>query len=211
MSRRELRKSGKRASRPRGSGDDGRAAAAQVSSARGVLSARFALRYLAIAALLFSAYAFPYGSFGISETAFDAYLAGYARLVGGVLGVFEPGIHVRDTLLEGRTSLQIVKSCDAIEAKLLLGSAILAFPAALTRKVLALLLGIGLLTALNVLRIVTLYYVILERRDAFEFVHVELWPLLMVVATAMLFLGSLRLMEPRNRDPDVRSLGHAAS
>jgi exosortase/archaeosortase family protein len=171
---------------------------------------RFALRYFAIAAILFSIYAFPYDSFGIGETWFEAYLSGYARLAGAALSLVEPAISVHGTFITGRTSLQIVKSCDAMDAKLLFASAILAFHAPLLPKLLAMLGGLLALTALNVLRIGSLYYIILMSRDAFEIAHLEVWPLVMVVATCALFFGSAKLMQARPQG-GAGPLGHAAS
>ena len=94
----------------------------------------------------------------------------------------------------GKASLQIVRSCDAMEINILLAAAILAFPGAPLKKALALALGLAGVAVLNITRIVTLYYVLLGRQGAFEFLHLELWPLVMVVAAAALFVGATRFM-----------------
>ena len=59
--------------------------------------ARFALKYALIAGVLFAIYAFPFDLFGAKQDWLAGYLAGYARLAGGVLGWFEPGIVVERT------------------------------------------------------------------------------------------------------------------
>jgi hypothetical protein len=68
---------------------------------------RYAVRFLLIAGVLFSLYTFPYAEHGLSERWFESYLAGYARLVGEVLRLFEPGISVEGTTIHGRYALNI--------------------------------------------------------------------------------------------------------
>lgn len=167
----------------------------------------FAFRFVLIAAGLFGIYAFPYTAMGVSDGWFQRYLAGYARLVGWILSLFEPDVVVRGNSIIGQASLQIVKSCDAMEAKLLLTAAILASPGGIARKLLAVGAGLFALTVINVLRIVTLYYVVTTSRRWFDFVHLELWPLLMIAAASGLFLLAIRFLQPVSLQPSTP--GHA--
>jgi hypothetical protein len=57
----------------------------------------FALRYALIAGAAFIAYGFPYAERGFIERGFQLYLAAYARIVGAVLGWFEPGLTMTGT------------------------------------------------------------------------------------------------------------------
>lgn len=147
------------------------------------------------AGVLFGVYAFPYAQYGVSEAWFAEYLGAYARLVGWVLNLFESGMHVEGATVFGRVTLHIAKSCDAMESKLLFVAAVLAFPAPATRKLPVLALGLCGLTLINVARIVTLYFVLVRNRAAFDFFHLELLPLVMVASTALLFVASTRFMQ----------------
>lgn len=133
-------------------------------------------------------YAFPYGELGLSERWFESYLAAYARLVGHVLGVFEPSVRVDGTLITGRYSLRIVKTCDAMEANALFAAAVLALAGPWRRKLGALALGLVALVTANVLRIATLYYAGALAPSTFRALHEEVWPLVLIALAAVAFV-----------------------
>jgi len=152
------------------------------------LRVRFAITFVVIAGLLFSVYTFPYAENGIREGWFAAYLRGYARLSGHVLALFDPSVTVLGQDIVGRYNLSIVKNCDAMEANILFVSAVLAFPSSVRARLVGVGVGLPVLVTLNVLRICTLYFVGLLLPGAFEFFHLELWPLLIVAAGVAAFL-----------------------
>lgn len=169
--------------------------------------ARHALHFVLIAGALFALYSFPYAESGISERFMQRYLSGYAELVGLVLGWFEPGVRVDGNTVLGTASLQIVKSCDAMEANILFAAAVLAFPAPTKRKLVALVVGVLAITVVNVIRISALYYVLVQRPRSFEFWHLELWPLLMIATSASLFFVSTRFLLAKNEnESEARAL-----
>jgi exosortase/archaeosortase family protein len=155
---------------------------------------RFVLIFCSSAALLLLLYCFPYREHGISERGFDAFFAGYARLAHALIRLVDPSALVVGSEIHGRFSVRIIKGCDAMETNILFVSAVLAFPAKLPRKVGAALLGLLLLTALNLLRIASLYAAGAARPDVLELLHLEVWPFVMIAVAALLFLGSTTLM-----------------
>jgi exosortase/archaeosortase family protein len=152
------------------------------------LGARFALRFALIAGAFFAVYCFPYAEHGISERWFERYLSAYASMAGGVLSLFEPSVHVTGTNIVGRIPLQIVKNCDAIEINVLFVAAVLAFPGLTSKRLVAAVVGVVLLVVANIIRICSLYYVGIYAPSSFEFFHLELWPLVLVVLAAVNFL-----------------------
>ena len=148
---------------------------------------RFALRFAAVAAALFSIYAYPYPEHGRAERWFGSYLHAYARLGGAVISVFDRTATVTGNVIAGRFSLSIVKTCDAMEANLLFIAAVVAFPGRWTRRLVAAAAGVAALVVLNVTRICSLYFVGVHAPSAFELLHIEIWPLLLVVAAAIDF------------------------
>jgi exosortase/archaeosortase family protein len=149
---------------------------------------RFALAFGAISAVLLGLYAFPYQELGLSEQWFNGYLSAYARLVGKILGCVESGVHVDGTLITGRYSLRIVKTCDAMEANVLFSAAVLALGGPWRKKLGALALGLLALIAANVLRISTLYYAGALAPRTFRVLHEEVWPLVLVAFAGGAFL-----------------------
>lgn len=150
---------------------------------------RFALTFIVVAGVLFSLYSFPYRPDGTAERWFHKYLAAYAHLAGAVLSVFDRAVRVNGTVIDGRFSLNIVKSCDAMEANLLFVAAIFAWPARWRRKLTAAVLGVIALVGVNVIRICTLYAIGVHFPTAFEFFHIEFWPLLIIAVAMAEFVG----------------------
>jgi exosortase H (IPTLxxWG-CTERM-specific) len=171
------------------------ASASAVRSTFERLGLRFALLYAGIAGVLFGVYAFPFELFGATEDWLHGYLAGYARLAGTVLSVFDASVNVNDTVIQGRYPLQIVRNCDAADVNILFVSAVLAFPAPWRRKLAPLALGMAALVVANVTRICSLYYLGVADPAWFHTAHEEVWPLLLVAFTAGLFLICMRYFE----------------
>lgn len=153
-----------------------------------LLRLRFAIGFIVVAGALFSVYTFPYEESGISERWFAAYLSLYARLAGGILSQFDPTLTVSGQDILGRFNLRIVKNCDAMEANILFAAAVLAFPGAWGKRLVGVFFGVPVLVAINVLRICSLYYVGIHLPGAFEFFHLELWPLVMTASAVIVFL-----------------------
>jgi exosortase H (IPTLxxWG-CTERM-specific) len=95
-----------------------------------------------------------------------------------------------------RFAVKVTNGCDGIELSLLLLAAVVAFPSSLRRKLAGLLLGLGLVAALNFLRVVTLWLIGAHWPRGFDFVHFNLWPLLLIVGTLAFYLTWLRRGAP---------------
>jgi exosortase/archaeosortase family protein len=151
-------------------------------------SLRYAALFALIGGALFAVYCFPYAEHGGAASGFAWYLAGYARLAGSLLALGEPSLQVVGNRILGRFSIEIVKNCDAMEANILFVSAVLAFPATLWRRLVAMSAGLLVLIAANLLRICALYYIGAFAHSVFEFAHMELFPLLLVVIAVVEFV-----------------------
>ncbi|MCG5053294.1 MAG: archaeosortase/exosortase family protein [Myxococcales bacterium] len=172
---------------------------------------RFAARFSLVAGALFLLYAYPYPPHGFADRLFQHYLDGYARLVAFALQFFEPDVRAHEAVIFGRSTLKIVKSCDAMEAKLLMASALAASPGVWWRKLTAIAVGLLVMTAVNVARIMILYYVRVYRDASFELFHVEILPLFMILSAGALFLASLRFLHASDPEPPPPSRGRGAS
>jgi exosortase/archaeosortase family protein len=150
---------------------------------------RFAVVFAVVGGVLLTLYSFPYAEHGVREDWFARYLALYARLAGLVLRVFDSGVRVVGNDIVGRTSLTVAKNCDAMDVTLLFAAAVVAFPATWRRRLAGIAAGVAGITAVNVLRIASLYFVDLRWPSAFETIHAEVWPLAIVALAAAAFLA----------------------
>jgi exosortase/archaeosortase family protein len=162
---------------------------------------RFIAVFSVVALVLLAAYSFPYAAYGIRETWFARYLSAYARIAGAVLRLGDPTVRVMNDELVGRISLTVAKNCDAMDVNILFGAAILAFPARWRRRAVGLGVGILLLVVANVIRIVSLYSVGVHWPRAFDVVHAEVWPLMMVALAVGTFIAWTRWVGRRDREP----------
>jgi exosortase/archaeosortase family protein len=130
----------------------------------------------------------------------------YARLAGGALALLEPHIVVHGQEILGRYGLRIVRGCDAVDAQILLASALFASRSyALRWRIVGALGGFLVLTMANVTRIACLYFVGANWPAYFDFFHHELWPLLLILLACAVFLGWARAAPGREEVHDVFS------
>jgi exosortase/archaeosortase family protein len=149
---------------------------------------RFAIVFVAVAGSLLTLYSFPYAEHGVREDWFVSYLAVYARLAGSVLRLIDHTVHVVGADIVGRVSFTVAKNCDAMDVNILFVSAIVAFPAPWSRRAVGIGAGLVLLVVINILRIVSLYFVDVHWPGAFEYLHAEIWPFAIVALAVAGFL-----------------------
>ena len=103
----------------------------------------------------------------------------------------------------GTFIVSIERGCNGIEAVIILVSAILAFPAPWKHKLSGLLFGFLAIQLLNVVRIVSLFYLGLWSEVWFKWFHEYLWQALIVLDALIVFLVWLRYvpMKPREAAP----------
>lgn len=104
-----------------------------------------------------------------------------------MLAPLEQVLAQQNHLLSAKADLEIVRGCDGAGVLFLVVSAIVAFPSTGRRKLIGLLLGIGLIYLINLLRISALYFIIAYQPDWFLLVHTYLAPTLMVIVGCCYF------------------------
>jgi exosortase/archaeosortase family protein len=117
---------------------------------------RFCLRAVPLVALFYGVAYYPYADGGVVARAIGCYLRAVALASGAVAHLFDAGVTVAGTSIEGRQTLRIVLDCAAPDAHALFSAAVLAYPG--RGKLVALLGGNALIATGNVLRIVLLYF-----------------------------------------------------
>ncbi|MGC9985478.1 MAG: archaeosortase/exosortase family protein [Polyangia bacterium] len=173
-------------------------------SATPPLGLRYALMVAAIAVPLFAIYFYPYARTGAMAAGIHSYLSLYAKMVGAAISLFEPRVAVLgDTIAGQNFSIQIVKTCDAIEVNILLVAALAALPISLGRRLAAVLASVVLLVLVNVMRICVLYWLGVHAPTWFHRAHQTLAPLCMVVCGTVIFLIAISQIAPRFSQDEV--------
>lgn len=89
-------------------------------------------------------------------------------------------------------SISIARGCDALGPSALLVAGILAFPAAFSRKISGILVGILILFAVNFIRIVSLFLIGSYYPQAFQVMHFDLWQVIFVLLVITIWFFWLR-------------------
>jgi len=115
-------------------------------------------------------------------TAFRPYLAFIARVMGGILSLAGYEASVSETVISTpQFSLEIVRGCDAIEPAAMYMAAVLASPVGVWPKLPGILIGTAAIMLINLLRIVSLFFVGVYYPDAFDILHEDVWQAVFVV------------------------------
>jgi exosortase H (IPTLxxWG-CTERM-specific) len=163
--------------------------------------ARFAVVFVLLASSLLVLYYFPRGPGSTIEALTADYLRFYTRMVSLAVGLVDPGASAHGNVVSGRFTMQIVKSCDAMEANILFVAALMAFPAPWRRKSIAVVAGLSALVACNLARLIVLYWIGIYSHGVFEFAHYDVWPLLMIAFATVDFVVCARWVQGTEAEP----------
>jgi len=95
-------------------------------------------------------------------------------------------------------AVSIEAGCNGVEAAIVLIAAVIAFPARWQHKLAAIGIGFLAIQAMNILRIISLFYLGMWNMEVFSFTHLYLWPVLIMLDVLVVFLLYLRVV---NRQP----------
>lgn len=114
-----------------------------------------------------------------------------AQMCAGLVTWFDPSAAAQGKVLWNTTTgfgVSIEPGCNGVEACIVLLAAVVAFPARWHYKLLGLAVGIVAVQALNIVRVVSLYYLGQWRLDVFHFAHAYLWQGLIMLDVLVVWL-----------------------
>lgn len=91
-------------------------------------------------------------------------------------------------------AVSIEAGCNGVEAAIVLIAGVLAFPATFKQKLGAILLGFGAIQIMNIARIISLFYLGQWNFDLFTWMHLYLWPVLIMLDVLVVFMLYLRYL-----------------
>ena len=98
-------------------------------------------------------------------------------------------------------AVTIERGCNGVEAVIILVSAMLAFPAPWKNRLIGIALGFVAIQALNLVRIISLFYLGQWNQTWFEWFHLYLWQALIIIDALVVFLIWLRYLPPIEAAP----------
>jgi exosortase H (IPTLxxWG-CTERM-specific) len=145
----------------------------------------FLLRFV----VLLGVFAFLVAWKPVNDGVIVPFTAGVAHLSAAVLNAIGENVAVTGTQLHAAGfSVDIENGCNGVETALLFCSAVLAFPASWRARIAGLLLGFVAIELLNLVRVVTLFWIGHHRPALFSAAHTVLWQSAVVISGVLLFL-----------------------
>jgi exosortase H (IPTLxxWG-CTERM-specific) len=154
---------------------------------------RFFLGFLALQALLFGFELTPWAQRWFVVPWTDT----LATISADLVKVFDPGVIADGNVLQSAHNgfaVAIEAGCNGVEASIVLVAAILAFPAPWKRKLLGLAVGVVAVQGLNIVRVISLFYLGQWRLDVFEFAHLYVWQALIMLDVLIVWLLWVRTL-----------------
>ena len=111
--------------------------------------------------------------------------------------LFDDNVIAVSNVIRDKTTgfgVRIERGCNGVEALIILFSAIFAFPAPLKNKIIGFVIGFFAIQGLNVVRIVSLFYLGQWNQVAFEWFHLYLWQALIIMDALVVWLIWLRTL-----------------
>ncbi len=110
-------------------------------------------------------------------------------------GVSSSGKQIWDQ--ETGFGISIEPGCNGVEALIILFAALFAFPASLKHKLIGFAIGFVAIQSLNLVRIISLFYLGQWNMVWFEWFHLYLWQALIILDALVVWLIWLRMLPPR--------------
>lgn len=166
---------------------------------------RFVVIFIVLLVSLFVFYLLPWGQDYMSTPITSA----VAKVSVTVMMLFDAnvvsqGITIHDSVTG--QGIQVVAGCNGMEAVIILFAAVFAFPATFRQKVLGFVAGFFAIHSLNIVRIISLYYLAKYSMTWFEWFHLYVWQMLIILDALVVWLLWLRWInkgKPKRNSPQL--------
>ena len=160
---------------------------------------RFSILFVLLISSTFWVYVTQWGQRWMAEpvTSFVAAISSH------IMVMFDPNVISQGIIILDRTTgygVQVVAGCNGMEAVLILFAALFAFPSTWKQKFIGFSAGFIAIHALNVVRIISLFYIGQWDYNWFEWFHLYLWQALIILDALVVWLLWLRWINKAKRD-----------
>ena len=133
------------------------------------------------------------------------------RISAGLLTLADSHVAAFGKILQSTANgfaISIEAGCNGVEAAIILAAAMLAFPASWKQRAAGIAAGLVAIQALNVVRVISLFYLGQWNLRAFEWAHLYLWQALIMLDVLVVWLLWMRTLAP---DPRMRTVDAEAA
>ena len=126
----------------------------------------------------------------VQETIIQPFTGLLAMLSTAIILPFDDSVIAQGRVLRDAATgfaVSIEAGCNGVEAAIVLIAGIMAFPARTMHKLVAIAAGFIFVQALNIVRIISLFYLGQWNYSVFEWFHLYLWPVLIMLDVLVVF------------------------
>ena len=156
---------------------------------------RFFILFVVILVALFAAELTP----PVQSAVVLPWTEALARISAGLITLFDSHVVAFGKILQNTTNgfaVSIEAGCNGIEAAIVLIAAMLAFPAPWKHRVIGIFTGLFAVQVLNIVRVISLFYIGQWNMKVFEWAHLYLWQALIMLDVLLVWLVWIRMLPP---------------
>ena len=147
------------------------------------------VRFFLVFVIVLAAFSFILERDAVQQAFVSPHLTHVALLCGKVLNGIGTSCDVYgSSITSSRFSVQVIKGCESIYATAMLWAALLAYPASWRWKLVGIVGGAVILFIVNILRVITMFYIGIYFPSLFDMVHVYAWQALFILLTLGVWL-----------------------
>jgi len=162
---------------------------------------RFLLTFAALLILFYAVMALH----PVNDHVVVPFTAAVARLSGRILNAMGERVAVAGTAITSNAfTVNIENGCNGLETALLLAAAVLAFPASGRQRLAGFFLGFAAIECVNLIRVVSLFWIGAHRPRWFGSAHTLVWQSLVVLAGVGLFVLWASIVTSKRPRPAAR-------
>ena len=129
-----------------------------------------------------------------------------ARMSASLIMLFDSNVIAFGKILQSTSNgfaVSIEAGCNGIEAAIVLIAAMLAFPAPWKHRVIGIMSGLLAVQLLNIVRVISLFYLGQWSLEVFDWAHLYLWQALIMLDVLIVWLVWIRMLPPPPSSSDA--------
>ncbi len=130
-----------------------------------------------------------------------------AEISGWLMSFFDSNVEIYGKVIRSSINhfaVSIEPGCNGVEAMIVLLAAIIAFPAPIIYKIKGLIIGFLAIQGINLIRVISLFYLGQWSQELFDWAHLYVWQALIMLDALLVFLIWIRFM-PEDKNIGVTS------
>ena len=134
----------------------------------------------------------------------EPFTQGLASLSAMLVQTFDSQVTAHGIIIQSLrngAAVAIQPGCNGIEAMICLTAAILAYPSTWPERFIGLAIGFFAIQALNIVRIISLFYLLQWNTQWFEWAHLYAWQALIFLDVLIVFVLWIRWLPSRGEEP----------